>query len=135
MTLSRSILYLLLAFGATNHLCAQSSTMTLSGRPETVLATFRVKPDQMPEFLKLMPAYWAALRAEHLVLDAPHVMLQGEENGKPVFFEVFSWRDHDAPEHVPPAIQQYWDRINRMVESRDGHPGIEFPEMKLVTPR
>jgi len=94
-----------------------------------------VKSDQVPDFLKLMPAYWAALRAEHLVLDAPHVVLQGEEHGKPIFIEVFSWRDHDAPEHVPPVIQQFWDCINRMVESREGHPGIEFPEMKVVTPR
>ena len=135
MTVSKTILCLLLACGATNHLFSQSSTETLSSQPETVLAAFRVKPDLMPDFLKLMPAYWAALRAEHLVLDGPHILLQGEEHGRPVFFEVFSWRDHDAPEHVPPAIQQYWDRINRMVESRNGHPGIEFPEMKLVTPR
>jgi hypothetical protein len=100
--------------------------------PETVLATFRVKPDQLSTFLKMMPGYWAALRAQHLVLAEPHLLLQGEEHGRPTIVEVFSWKDHGAPEHVPARIQTYWDKINAMVESRDGHPGIEFPEMYLV---
>jgi quinol monooxygenase YgiN len=100
--------------------------------PETVLATFRVKPNQLDAFLKLMPEYWAALRTRNLVLNAPHVVLRGEENGRPIVIEVFRWRDHDAPEHVPPAIQQYWDKINAMVENRNGHSGIEFPEMTMV---
>jgi hypothetical protein len=100
--------------------------------PETVLATFRVKPDQLSAFLKLMPEYWAALRAQDLVLADPHLMLQGEEHGRPTVVEVFRWKDHDAPEHVPAQIQKYWEKINAMVESRDGHPGVEFPEMSIV---
>ena len=35
--------------------------------PETVLATFRVKADQLPAFLAMMPEYWKALRATNLV--------------------------------------------------------------------
>lgn len=100
--------------------------------PETVLATFRVKPDQLSSFLKLMPEYWSELRAQKLVLAEPHLVLQGEEHGRPTLVEVFSWKDHDAPEHVPAQIQKYWDKINEMVESRDGHPGVEFPEMSVV---
>jgi hypothetical protein len=86
----------------------------------------------MSAFLKLMPQYWAALRAENLVLEEPHVVLQGEEHGKPVIVEIFSWKDHDVADHVPPTVQRFWDQINQMVESRDGHAGIEFPEMKIV---
>ena len=67
-----------------------------------------------------------------LVLADPHLVLQGEEHGRPTIVEVFSWKDHDAPEHVPAQIQNYWDKINGMVESRDGHPGVEFPEMSIV---
>jgi len=105
---------------------------TAQSTPETVLATFRVKPDQLSAFLKLMPEYWAALRAQDLVLADRHLVLQGEEHGRPTIVEVFSWKDHDAPEHVPAQIQKYWDKINGMVESRDGHPGVEFPEMSIV---
>jgi len=100
--------------------------------PETVLATFRVKPDQLSAFLKLMPQYWSELRAQNLVLAEPHLVLQGEEHGRPKIVEVFSWKDHDAPEHVPAQIQKYWEKINGMVEARDGHPGVEFPEMSIV---
>ncbi len=79
-----------------------------------------------------MPEYWAALRAQDLVLADPHLVLQGEDHGRPTIVEVFSWKDHDAPEHVPAQIQKYWDTINGMVESRDGHAGVEFPEMSIV---
>jgi hypothetical protein len=100
--------------------------------PETILATYRVKPSQMEAFLQLMPPYWAALRSTGLVVAEPHVLLRGADHGKPIVVEVFSWKDHDAPEHVPAAIQGYWDKFNGMVEDRDGHRGIEFPEMNLV---
>jgi hypothetical protein len=113
---------------------ASVAQRTKTEDPETVLATFRVKPDQLPAFFKLMPEYWAALRSQNLVLAEPHILLRGEENGKPIVVEVFSWKNHDVPEHVPPAIQAYWDKINKMVEDRDGHNGIEFPEMTIVKP-
>lgn len=100
--------------------------------PETVMATYHVKPDQIDAFLKMMPAYWAALRARDMVLAEPHVLLRGDENGKPVVVEILSWREHGIPDNVPPAIQAYWDKMNAMVEARDGHHAIEFPEMTLV---
>lgn len=100
--------------------------------PETVLATFRAKADQLKAFLQLMPKYRAALREDNLVTANPYLLLQGDEDGKPIVVEVFSWGNHDIPEHVPPEIQAYWNRINSMVEDRNGHKGIEFPEMHLV---
>jgi hypothetical protein len=100
--------------------------------PETVMATFRVKPDQLDAFLHLMPDYWTALHSRGLVVAEPHILLRGVENGKPIVVEVFSWKNHEVPDHVPPAIQLYWDKINNMVEDRDGHKGIEFPEMTII---
>lgn len=100
--------------------------------PETVLATFRVKPEQLDAFLQLMPKYREALRKNNLVTAEPYLLLRGEEDGKPLVVEVFSWRNHDIPEHVPPEIQVYWNRINSMVEDRQNHRGIEFPEMHLI---
>jgi len=132
MICNHSIRYLALLFAATLPFFGNAGAQSAPKQPETVLATFRVKPEQISAFLKLMPQYWAALRAQDLVLEGPHVVLQGEEQGKPVVVELFSWKDHDAPEHVPPTIQHYWDQISQMVESRDGHAGIEFPEMKIL---
>lgn len=100
--------------------------------PETVMATYRVKPEEIDAFLKMMPEYWAALRERDMVIPVPHVLLRGEENGKPIVVEILSWKAHGIPDDVPPAIQAYWDKMNAMVEARDGHKGIEFPEMTIV---
>ena len=132
MRFNKAVCYIALSLGATLASSSPLLAQTAQSTPETVLATFRVKPDQLAAFLKLMPEYWAALRAQDLVLADPHLVLQGEEHGRPTVVEVFSWKDHDAPEHVPAQIQRYWDKINGMVESRDGHPGVEFPEMSIV---
>ena len=128
----KAVCHIALSLGAFLVSSSPSVAQTVQSTPETVLATFRVKPDQLPAFLKLMPQYWSELRAQNLVLAEPHLILQGDEHGRPTIVEVFSWKDHDAPEHVPVQIQQYWDKINSMVEPRDGHPGVEFPEMTLV---
>jgi hypothetical protein len=132
MRFNKTICYIALSLGAFMMSSSPSMAQSAQATPETVLATFRVKPDELSAFLKLMPEYWAALRAQDLVLAAPHLVLQGEEHGRPTIVEVFSWKDHDAPEHVPAQIQHYWDKINSMVEPRDGHPGVEFPEMSIV---
>jgi hypothetical protein len=93
---------------------------------ETVLATFRVKADQLDAFLRLIPKYRAALREKNLVTAEPYLLLQGEEDRKPIVIEVFSWINHDVPEHVPPEIQTYWTRMNSMVEGRGNHSGSSF---------
>jgi hypothetical protein len=102
--------------------------------PETVLATFRVKADQLPAFLAMMPEYRKALRARNLANPDPYVLMVGDEDGKPVVYEIFSWKNHHAADHVPVEIQAYWDRMNTMVERRGSHAGIEFPEMRLISP-
>jgi hypothetical protein len=132
MHFNKAVCRIALSMGASLMFSSPLVVQAAQPTPETVLATFRVKPDRLPEFLKLMPEYWAALRVQGLVLSDPHLVLQGEEHGRPTIVEVFSWKDHDAPEHVPAQIQKYWDKINSMVESREGRPGVEFPEMTLV---
>ena len=99
---------------------------------ETVMATFRIKSGRLDDFLKLMPGYWSALRADDLVLAEPHILLHGEENGKPIVIEIFTWKNHDAPDHAPADIQSYWNKFHEMTEDRNGHSGIEFPEMTVV---
>src|ERR1700761_5300055 len=97
MYFNKAVWLIVLSLGSTLLSSPSTEAQSAQSKPETVLATFRVKPDQLSAFLKLMPEYWAALRAQHLVLAAPHLVLQGEEHGRPIIVEVFSWRDHDAP--------------------------------------
>lgn len=128
---STSVLTLIVIVGSASP-AAQSAS---SDTPETVMATFRVKPSQLKAFLDLMPAYRGALRKKNLVKDEPYLMMTGTEGGKPIVVTIFSWKNHDIPENVPPDIQEYWNRFNSMVEDRAGHSGIEFPEMNLVQPQ
>lgn len=122
-------LVLLCLFGS---VVASSSVQPQAGPPETVMATFRVKPDQLQAFLKMMPEYWKALRDRDLVDAEPHLLMQGEENGKPIVVQVFTWKSEDTPDHAPADVQRYWTLMTTMVEPRDGHPGIDFPPMTLV---
>lgn len=100
---------------------------------ETVLSTMRCKSGKEDELRKTLAQEWTTLRKLSLVLADPHVLLKGkDDSGKPIFVEVFTWRDHDAPDHVPPEVQTIWTHMQSLVEARDGHKGIEFPEFEIV---
>jgi hypothetical protein len=99
---------------------------------ETVLVTHRVKPGSEAAYLELLARQWAALTKNHLVQDKPHMVLRGDEGGKPYFVEIFTWVSHDAPDNVPADVQAVWDEMGKLVESRNGHRGIEFPEVHEI---
>ena len=102
---------------------------------ETVLSTHRVKPGMENDYLKLMADNWSLLRKLDLVMDHPHLVLRGEdEPGKTYFVEVFSWKNHEAADHVPAEVWAIWNKMNASTEARGGHRGIEFPEVHVVDP-
>ncbi len=101
---------------------------------ETVLSTFRPQAGKEDELLKTMNQNWATLRRLGLVLAEPHLMLRGkDDSGKTIFVEILTWRDHEAPDHVPPEVQAIWKQLQTLVEDRGGHRGIEFPEFEIVS--
>ena len=102
---------------------------------ETVICTMRVKPGAEDEFAKVIAVHWPTLRRLKLVEEKPHLVLRGkDQSGKTYYVEILTWVDHEAPEHVPPEVQAVWDRMQPLVEARDGHRGIEFPEVEVVGP-
>jgi hypothetical protein len=67
-------------------------------------------------------------------LAAPHLILRGkDDSGKPIFVEILTWRDHEAADHVPAEVQAIWNQMQALVENREGHRGIEFPEFEIVS--
>jgi hypothetical protein len=101
---------------------------------ETVLSTFRPRAGKEDELLKTMNQNWSTLRRLGLVLAGPHLILRGkDESGKTIFVEILTWRDHDAPDHVPAEVQTIWNQLQSLVEERGGHRGIEFPEFEIVS--
>lgn len=100
---------------------------------ETVLSTFRPRAGKEDELLKTMNENWSTLRKLGLVLQEPHLILRGKDDGgKTIFVEILTWRDHEAADHVPPEVQTIWNHLQSLVEERNGHKGIEFPEFEIV---
>ena len=100
---------------------------------ETVICTMRVKPGAEDLFAKVIEVHWPTLRRLDLVEKEPHLVLRGQdESGRTYYVEILSWVNHEAPDHVPPEVQAIWDRMQSLVEARDGHRGIEFPEVEVV---
>ena len=113
---------------------ASAGTAAQDSETETVLSTLRCRPGKEDELQSTLAQEWTTLRKLGLVLADPHILLKGKDDGgKPIFVEVFTWRDHDAPDHVPPEVQAIWNHLQSLVEARDGHKGIEFPEFEIVS--
>ena len=104
--------------------------------PETVHVTYHAAPARMEELLDLVRQQWRGCRRLGLMLETPHVLLSGKEDGgKPYLVEVLRWRDEDAPDSIPdhyPQIAAIWKRMGECVEKRGGHPGIEIEPMELL---
>ncbi len=115
-----------------------ASSVSAAGPPETVHVTYHVQDGKLDEFLAVLKQHYPACFRLGLVLKQPHVILSGKESGgKPVVIEILTWKDGDAPDSVPehvPEVKKIWDGLERLVEKRDGKPGIEIDEMDLVAP-
>ncbi|MFY9550079.1 MAG: hypothetical protein WAU32_02920 [Thermoanaerobaculia bacterium] len=107
-----------------------------AGPPETVHVTYHVRSGKLDEFLAVLGEHYPAGRKLGIVLAEPHLVLAGKEDGGlPVVIEILTWRDADAPDNVAkkyPSVQAIWDRLNALVEKRDGKPAIEIDEMEII---
>ena len=102
-------------------------------QPETVMVTLHAKPGAADELARVIAGHWATTRRLNLVHESPHLTLRGSEAGNQVYFvEIFTWRDAAIPDAAPEEIHKIWDEMNRLVESRGGHAGLEFSAMSVV---
>lgn len=116
------------------HSLALRASAPQDSETETVLSTFRPRAGKEDELLKTMNQNWSTLRRLGLVLEEPHLILRGkDDSGKTIFVEILTWRDHEAADHVPAEVQAIWNQLQALVENRDGHRGIEFPEFEIVS--
>ena len=107
-----------------------------AGPPETVHVTYHVQSGKLDEFLAALGEHYPAGRKLGIVLADPHLILAGKEDGgRPIVIEILTWRDADAPDNVTrkyPTVRAIWDRLNALVEKRDGKPAIDIDEMEIV---
>jgi hypothetical protein len=101
--------------------------------PETVIVTFHAKAGGEAELASVIAKHWASVVQRNMVLRSPHLTLRETEDGnKTYFIEVFTWRDAKIPDTAPEEIKKIWDRMNQLVESRGGKPGLVFDAVSLV---
>jgi hypothetical protein len=83
---------------------------------------------------RVIARHWATAQKMKLVRDTPHVTLRGtEENNNVYFVEIFTWRDARVPDAAPAEIRNIWNEMNRLVEARGGHPGLDLVPVSLLS--
>jgi hypothetical protein len=100
--------------------------------PETVIVTLHAKAGAEAELAAVVMRHWDTAHRLNLVVDAPHLIMRGSENGSPYIVEVLTWRDASIPDAAPPAIQAIWAEMNRLVEPRGGRPGLHISEVSIL---
>ena len=103
-------------------------------QPETVHITYHVQKGHEAEMKKILAGAWQAYTQQDMVVPNFHVIVQGNEGGNPYFAEIFTWRSHDIPDHMPAQVQTIWKHMNAICEKRDGKPPIDGGEVQLIVP-
>ena len=101
--------------------------------PETVLVSYRPQPGQEAELLQILRNARATLRRLDLVDESPYVLARTMDPGGAVrFVEIFTWKSEEIPDHAPAEVRAEWDRMQKLVQPRDGRPGIEIQPVQLL---
>ncbi len=104
--------------------------------PQTVIAIYRVRADREDDFFGLLRKHHPSLHRLGLVTDDRPIVYRGreEEGGGPIVFEIFSWKDANAPNaaHRLPEVMKIWEAMGTMVEEREGRPKFEFPHVSRL---
>lgn len=105
--------------------------------PETVICTFRVKPDAVGTFEALLTGHWATLRDLEMVTDTPEQLFVGvdHQGDEPVFVSIFEWINAEAADraHDHPDVADIWEAMQPCCEARHGLPAMEFPHFRPHT--
>jgi len=133
---------LLLRWLSVSALCAGLGAVSVSrgGRaaassdePETVLTFFRPQPGQEEALLRLIREDRATLRRLDVVDESPYVLARATDPGGAVrYVELFTWKSAEIPDHAPPEVRAIWDRMQKIVQPRNGRPGIDFEAVQLL---
>ena len=109
-------------------------TASDSTAPETVIATYRVQKSKEQAFLELLRKHHPVLVRLGLATEEEPVIYRGEEDGAPVFYEIFTWVDGMAPRtaHHTPDVAAVWEAMGTLVEERNGRPKFEFPHVEKL---
>ncbi len=105
--------------------------------PETVICTFRIKPDALDAFQALLARHWTTLHGLDLVTDTPEQLFIGADHqgDEPVIVSIFEWVSAEASgrAHGHPDVADIWEAMEPLCEARHGLPPMEFPHFQPLT--
>jgi hypothetical protein len=102
---------------------------------ETVICTYRVRPDQEDRFIELLGRHWATLHELAFVTDEQPLIFRSLEDGGPTYVEIFTWVEGGFDQaHEHPDVLAIWEPMDPLLEDRDGRPRWEFPHFERVLP-
>ncbi len=94
---------------------------------QTTICTYRVRPDHEQQFRLLLARHWSTLHALGFVTN-PDPFIFRSVNEPPTYVEIFTWVDQGADEaHEHPDVLEIWERMEPLLEDRQGLPRWEFP--------
>lgn len=103
-------------------------------RTETVICTFRIRPNALEEFNTLLSRHWPQLHELGLVTDTSeqNFISESSETGHPTIVSIFEWVDSAASDraHEHADVAEIWEAMEPLCESRHGRPSMEFPHFQ-----
>ena len=103
--------------------------------PETVLVTYRPQAGNAEKLEQLIARHGATLQRLALVTSDPHLTFRASDSsGKPILLDLLTWKDDAIPDNAPAEVSAIWAEMQKLVEKRDGRPGIEILIVKPVKP-
>src|SRR5262245_18467206 len=96
---------------------------------ETVICTYRVRPDAEAAFCELLRHHWDTLHDLGFVTDDRSLAVRRID--EPTYVEIFTWVDGGFEQaHEHPDVLSIWEPMEPLLEDRDGQPKWDFPHYR-----
>jgi hypothetical protein len=100
---------------------------------QTVICTYRVRPEAEDEFVELLARHWETLHDLEFVTDEESLVFR-QIRGAPTYVEIFTWVEGGFERaHEHPDVVAIWEPMEPLLEDRDGRRKWEFPHFERVT--
>jgi hypothetical protein len=99
---------------------------------ETVICTYRVRPEAEARFVELLGRHWRTLRGLGFVTEDKELVFRGSDAGL-TYVEIFTWVEGGFDlAHEHPDVIAIWEPMEPLLEERDGLPRWDFPHFQRV---
>jgi hypothetical protein len=99
---------------------------------ETVICTYRVRPEAEDDFVDLLERHWNTLHELGFVTDEESLVFRGTDGGL-TYVEIFTWFEGGFDRaHEHPDVIAIWEPMEPLLEERDGQPRWDFPQFQRV---